>query len=215
MESMGDRIKRLRIENNLTQEELGEKLGLKKAAINKYEAGSVENIKRSVVGKMSKIFNVNPSYLMAFDDLIEDLNLNISKTVDLNFYGSVSAGGFEESYANEQMLSVPKNIIKHSPSDYFLLKVNGDSMNKVIANDHYVVVLNYTKNMSATFKTNDIIIARNGSEFTMKRIRKTDTKIHLEPDSYSNEFEVQSFDIDEFNELQIIGKVVYSFKNFI
>ena len=53
IETMGERIKRLRLEKNLTQEELASKFGLKDA-INKYEKGNVENMKRSVIEDMSK-----------------------------------------------------------------------------------------------------------------------------------------------------------------
>ena len=42
----GERIKMLRKEHNLTQEELGAKIGVQKAAIQKYEKGTVKNIKR-------------------------------------------------------------------------------------------------------------------------------------------------------------------------
>lgn len=66
-ETMAERIKRLRIEHNMTQEELGEKVGIKRAAINKYEKGNVENMKRSMIEKMSSIFGVSPVYLMALD----------------------------------------------------------------------------------------------------------------------------------------------------
>lgn len=65
---MADRIKCLRTEHQLTQEELGKIVGLHKAAINKYEKGNVENMKRSVIAKMSEAFNVSPSYLLAFTD---------------------------------------------------------------------------------------------------------------------------------------------------
>lgn len=40
----GDRIKELRILNNLTQEELGEKVGVKKAAVQKWESGITKNL---------------------------------------------------------------------------------------------------------------------------------------------------------------------------
>ncbi|HFE9852752.1 TPA: helix-turn-helix domain-containing protein, partial [Enterococcus faecalis] len=65
---MGERIKRLRLERKLTQEELGNKFGLKRAAINKYEKGNVENMKRSIIEEMSSFFDVTPSYLMALDE---------------------------------------------------------------------------------------------------------------------------------------------------
>lgn len=70
---MGERIKRLRLSNGLTQEELGNRIGLKRAAINKYEKGNVENMKRSTIEKLSSLFNVTPSYLMALDDNTSDI----------------------------------------------------------------------------------------------------------------------------------------------
>lgn len=65
---MGKRIKECREQAGLTQEELGEKLGLQRAAINKYEKGHVENMKRATIKRMADIFDVSPSWLMGFDE---------------------------------------------------------------------------------------------------------------------------------------------------
>jgi len=65
---MSNRIKERRIAMGLTQEELGEKLGLKKSAIAKYENGRVENIKRSVIRKMAEVLECSPVYLLGFED---------------------------------------------------------------------------------------------------------------------------------------------------
>lgn len=65
---MSERIKERRIFMGYTQEELGEKLGLQKSAIAKYENGRVENIKRSVIANMAKILECSPSYLMGWSD---------------------------------------------------------------------------------------------------------------------------------------------------
>jgi len=65
---MGKRIKECREQAGLTQEELGNKLGLQRAAINKYEKGHVENMKRATVKRMADIFDVSPSWLMGFDE---------------------------------------------------------------------------------------------------------------------------------------------------
>ena len=67
---MGEIIKMLRVKSKMTQEELGEKLGVQKSAIRKYEKGEVENIKRSSIKKMADLFNVTPSYLMGWEDII-------------------------------------------------------------------------------------------------------------------------------------------------
>lgn len=68
MSITGDRIKELRIKNGWTQEELGEKLGIKKAAINKYETGIVENIKRQTLLELAEILGTTPNYLMGWED---------------------------------------------------------------------------------------------------------------------------------------------------
>ena len=52
----GERIKMLRKEHNLTQEELGAKIGVQKAAIQKYEKGTVKNIKRDSLIKLAHRF---------------------------------------------------------------------------------------------------------------------------------------------------------------
>lgn len=66
--SMAERIKERRIAMNYTQEALGEKLGLQKSAIAKYENGRVENIKRSVIVKMAEILECTPCYLLGWED---------------------------------------------------------------------------------------------------------------------------------------------------
>ena len=64
---MGERIKELRIIKGYTQEELGKMLGIKKAAIQKYENGDVENIKRSKIKLLADALGVTPSYIMGWD----------------------------------------------------------------------------------------------------------------------------------------------------
>ena len=71
MEEMGDRLRRLRTEHNLTQEEVGKYIGVQRSAINKYENGNVENIKRSTIAKLAQLYHVSPTHLMALDDLDE------------------------------------------------------------------------------------------------------------------------------------------------
>ena len=66
--SMGDRIKYLRESIGMTQDELGERLGIQKSAVAKYEAGKVENIKRSYIKIMADIFGVSPCFLLGFDE---------------------------------------------------------------------------------------------------------------------------------------------------
>ena len=52
METVSDRIKRLRLERGLTQEELGDVLGVGKATVQKYESGQIQNLKAAHIRKL-------------------------------------------------------------------------------------------------------------------------------------------------------------------
>ena len=69
---MGEIIKTLRTQKGLTQGELGELVGVKRAAICKYEKGITDNMKRTTIKKMADVFGVNPAYLIG----LEDSNIN-------------------------------------------------------------------------------------------------------------------------------------------
>ena len=66
MSTMGERIRDCRQKAGLTMEELAEKVGVQKSAVNKWEKGNVENLKRSIIQKLAELFNVNPAWLMGW-----------------------------------------------------------------------------------------------------------------------------------------------------
>jgi transcriptional regulator with XRE-family HTH domain len=65
---MGDRMRELRKERGITQEELGHLIGVQKSAVRKYEKGTIKSVKQDAILKMSTFFNVNPCYLMGMSD---------------------------------------------------------------------------------------------------------------------------------------------------
>lgn len=64
MENFSERLIRLRKEKGLSQEQLGDKIGLKRSAIHKMEKGITVNPKRSTVEKLAKLFGVSGSYIL-------------------------------------------------------------------------------------------------------------------------------------------------------
>lgn len=68
MSIIGDRIKELRKNANLTQDEMAAKLETTKQTIYKYEAGIVTNVPSDKVEQMGAVFNVNPAYIMGWTD---------------------------------------------------------------------------------------------------------------------------------------------------
>lgn len=59
--SVGATIKKLRQEKGMTQEELGNLLGVKKAAVQKWESGQVQNLKHETIKRLCEVFGKNPS----------------------------------------------------------------------------------------------------------------------------------------------------------
>lgn len=61
---LGQEIKRLRLERGYTQQQLGELLGVQKSAVQKYEKGTVKNLKQDTLAKLCRIFDVSPAVFM-------------------------------------------------------------------------------------------------------------------------------------------------------
>lgn len=55
--------------HNLSKEELGRRVGVQRAAIQKYEKGTVENIPLKTIEKIANVFGVSPSYLVGWSQI--------------------------------------------------------------------------------------------------------------------------------------------------
>ena len=64
----GTKIRELRLLAGMSQEELGKRIGVQRAAINKYEKGIVENIPIHTIEKIAQIFDVSPTYIVGWND---------------------------------------------------------------------------------------------------------------------------------------------------
>ena len=74
----GERIRQLRIEHQMTHEELGARIGVQKAAIYKYENGLVVNLKRSILEKLAIVLDTTPTYLMGMEDSAQQANVQLT-----------------------------------------------------------------------------------------------------------------------------------------
>ena len=62
----GTRIRELRTLANMSQEELGRRVGVQRAAINKYEKCTVENIPIKTIEHIAQVFDVSPTYIVGW-----------------------------------------------------------------------------------------------------------------------------------------------------
>lgn len=65
--TVGERIRTLRKERNITQEQLAQKIGVKRAVISKYENDCV-SINITNLEKISSVLGVTPSFLIGYDE---------------------------------------------------------------------------------------------------------------------------------------------------
>lgn len=99
--SPGQRIRELRILSGLSQEELGRRVGVQRAAINKYEKGTVENIPIKTIEQLARIFDVSPTYIVGWQEFSQDGLATEVKIIQgvKRFYGN-DAVDLLETYTN-------------------------------------------------------------------------------------------------------------------
>lgn len=83
--TVGDRIKKCRLQNHMTLDELASKASTTKQTIHKYENGIITNIPSSRILAISKALNTTPDYLMGWDSSSKEedkLNQKLYKLID-------------------------------------------------------------------------------------------------------------------------------------
>lgn len=138
----GERIKLLRKKNGFTQEELGAKIGVQKAAIQKYEKGTVKNIKRDSLILLAKYLDTTPEYLLGWE---EDAPKNVmpadtSDYVNIPIIGRVAAGLSCLAETNITDYEPVSRSSVRGEEDYVFLRVVGDSMYPMFMEDDLVLV---------------------------------------------------------------------------
>ena len=86
---IGQKIKKARLERGLTQQELGDIVGVQKSAIAKYENGRVVNIKRSTLQKITKALNIRPSELLFSESPKDTADLHVKIITDFELMESL------------------------------------------------------------------------------------------------------------------------------
>lgn len=198
--NMGEKIYYLRTKNNMTLEELGNKVGVGKSTVRKWENGMIANMKRDKILKVAEALNTTPAYLMGWDEVKEGPK---KKGVKIPVLGRVAAGVPIEMI--EDILDyeeITEDMAKHG--EYFALKIQGDSMTPRIWNNDVVIV-----RQQDDAENGDIVIAAiNGDDAVCKRLQKYNDGIALI--SLNPQYEPIYFKRDEIYEkpVRIIGKVV-------
>lgn len=97
--TVSQRIKDLRIEHDMTQEQLGEILGVGKATVQKYESGQIQNLKSAHIKKLCTLFKKRPHYFIFDDADIESNEVTEEKLFDgiEVLFGAATLEAFKKS----------------------------------------------------------------------------------------------------------------------
>lgn len=216
-EKVGQRLKQARELRHITLEEAGKKVDVHKSTVLRWENGETEKFKIPTLEILANYYNVNPAWLMGYDVPMER-NINkettfTSKLINIPVLGRVPAG---------QPLLADENIEGYLPIDpamygidkpdgFFFLRVQGESMNKLVSNGSYVLI-----RKQDYCEENDVIVAivNGDGEVTLKRFKDLGNGfIALKPESTYNEFSDRIINTKDTT-FKIIGKVIGDFKKW-
>ena len=197
-------LKYLRHKKGLSQSQLANKLNRGFTTVGNWETGvSTPPIKVPV--QLSKIFNVSITDLMEKD--LTQPDIEHVGVIQVPILAKCSAG--KPDYPVEDIIGytvVPAN--EYINRNLFALEVNGDSMDQEFESGSRIIV-----DKDAVVENGQIAVVRvNGYDATVKQVRFEKDKIILIPKSNSDEHYPQVYSIDD--EVEIIGKVVGSFKKY-
>ena len=166
--TIGEKIKLLRTQNNLTQEELANYANTTKQTIHKYETGIITNIPAIKIKAISEKLCTTPAYLMGWEDRQNNDNslpqpTITESTTTFPVIGDIAAGYDFPAYEDwaGDTIEIPDTYLKgHDKSKFFVLRVKGNSMFPMYHDGDKVLILkqstlNYSGEVGAILYNDD------------------------------------------------------------
>lgn len=213
---IGEIIKNYRSKNKLSQRAFAARTSLSPSYINTLEkiynpkTGKPYSVTTDVAMELSKAMFINIEDLLNMLDKTQEFIVNNNKldnfgnpVVSIPVLGTVKAG--YDYLAQENWIGtvdVETSLVGNG-KDYFALKVHGDSMSPVLIEDDIVIIKKQND-----FENGDIVVAIiNGDEATIKKGKKSDSSILLQPLNPSYEPLIFTYDEMKTIPVTIIGIV--------
>lgn len=199
---MAKQLKAFRANSGLSAKEVGDAVGKSEKTIYAWESERGQP-DADILIALCRLYGVRISDFYSDSSLSEDG----SAFVDVPLYGSIAAGTPIEMIAVDDYHPIPAPMHDRYP-DAFLLRVDGESMNRILPNGCYALV----NPCDEADKDNDpYAVCVNGFDATIKRVKKLANGFQLVPDSTDPTYPVQTFNYNEpgTETITVIGKVVW------
>lgn len=204
---IGNNIKKVRTDNNLTQEEFAKRLGVTFSAISQWETNRAAP-RMGMVQKISDLFGVSKADLIADDatpipPLHKLTPVASTATLPLRTLGKVHAGVMDDTdTADDTYIQVPAHVLSAYP-DAFVLLVEGDCMNHVIPAGSHIVVAPHKEPANGSI----VVVRDEVYDAIMRKYYRGSSALMLSPDSFSDAYEDMIITADE--DISLIGVVVW------
>ena len=213
---IGEIIKNYRSKNKLSQRAFAARTSLSPSYINTLEkiynpkTGKPYSVTTDVAMELSKAMFINIEDLLNMLDKTQEFIVNNNKldnfgnpVVSIPVLGTVKAG--YDYLAQENWIGtvdVETSLVGNG-KDYFALKVHGNSMSPTLIEDDIVIIKKQND-----FENGDIVVAIiNGDEATIKKGKKSDSSILLQPLNPSYEPLIFTYDEMKTIPVEIVGIV--------
>lgn len=209
--NIGNRIKRKRLENNLTLEELGKKADVSRATMQRYESGKITNIPSDRIERISEALGVSPAFIMGWEDennepILENIPGIITpiKMKRIPILGTISCGKpifADQNYDGYFMIDT------NLPEADFVLKAKGDSM--IEANIFEGDFVFFRKQRDVDNGTIAAVLI--DEEATLKRVNKSNDVLILQP--CNKNYEPLIYSKDDDKNIIILGQMIGVYSN--
>lgn len=221
-----DLVKNRRSALNMSMEELGKKVGVSKATVQRWESGEIKNVRRDKISKLADALNTTPAYLMGWNNQIyaeiENLVNNgqlicedevIYSASNISFikvplYGDISCGN--GAFVDDNIVdyvAIPNDNL-NPKSEYFAQRAKGDSMINAGIDDGDIIVFEKVN----TIDDNKIgCFCIDESMATCKRFKRGSSYIQLIPANQNYDPIVVDLESTNFRILGKLRKVIKEF----
>ncbi len=143
------KLKERRLELNYTLQDVADKMGLTRATIQKYESGLIKGVDTTTLERLANVLQTTPAYLMGWEENSETLHNFIQpeiteECVSFPVIGEIAAGYDHEAIEcwSDDTVEIPCSYLKgRDQSEFFVLKVKGDSMYPLYHDGDKVLIL--------------------------------------------------------------------------
>lgn len=202
--STGANIRRLRKQRKLTQDQLGDMVGVSRSTITQWERGWTTP-RMGNVQLLAGALGVSTADIIA-DELPPSNAIKpaTAKPAYAPLLGRVHAGEAQEPDVLQDAIPVPYETIKRHPQGYFL-QVEGDCMDNVYPEGCYILIDPEQRPSNGSIA----VVSIDGADYVMRRLYRGANTLILSPDSHNAEHEDMVFTAADEHTVEFHGTVVW------